>query len=214
MIRVFLTEPGDFPRARERAPAFEAPTVEEAVRRLAREPDGSAEADALRRALERRDLSNPVDVVLAAGGMLYRVYGGRRPLVRVQEPAVIVNSFSQLAGARVLVVGCEASAIGLRDALSFLGYAAFHLALTEETTDSVFADLNDIDPLAVLVLGYCVGDRVNELVASVRDRPRAVCLGPKRRARSRDRPRSSRGRGPPGGRCRSDPRTRSRSSPR
>lgn len=172
MIRIYRASTEGFARARDCAPALVAATAHEALRRLAAlGPTGPSEAEAARRALQGLEAAPAVDLVLAAGGALYRVYP--EPAVSKTE-AASTGSFATEVGARVLVAAPEPTASGLRDALRFLGYAASGVTPESKGPPSVLPLVRSLDPLVLIVAGSSLGALGEGAAAALRDRPRAL----------------------------------------
>jgi hypothetical protein len=173
MIRVLHARTGETLRhARSRRPAIEASTASELLQRL-RDPESwnglnAAEIDAVRQAVTGLTAREPVNILIAGGGSIFRIEKPD-PEALAGEAAVRGEPLAWLSAERdapVLVVfpGAEPQLERATDALRFLGYAA-RAVIAAGSTD-VAAEVAASDPVALVVHASLLADgRLQDLRA-------------------------------------------------
>ncbi len=179
MIRVFLAPtPDAFRRAREGTPCVVGSDAREVRARLQEAGRLSwAEATAVERALGEIQHGASVDVVVGAGGALFRIFRTEAPpeVLSVEPPAIDEQDWStREKGARVLVAGGDASSSRLVDVLRFLGYEARSLFLVDQDPTAVGRSLAELAP-AVVVFDELSAPSP-EVVAACREHRCAIVL--------------------------------------
>jgi len=178
VIRVYrLTAEESLSRAPSRRPELEAEAASTLLRALPRSALSASEAAAIERALDVWS-GGDVDITIAAGGGIYRVFP-RPSAPRSESRAASVETPRRLAqarGAPICVLGLSPQLGRFVELLEFLGYGARAVKIDGTTPEAVSAALRDID-CAVVVLGAAFEDVPEEpILAACRDRPRAVIL--------------------------------------